>query len=115
MNLVLSSTMQKNHQPPLLTQISLCHYSLQYTVAYPHEYHFILDEPNRCREESPFLVLMIPVEPHNREARHIIRSTWGNVTTVQGKVVSHYFILGQSREENGAQTIEEQVSGFSPL
>lgn len=45
----------------------------------------------------------------------MIRSTWGNVTTVQGKVVSHYFILGQSREENGAETIEEQVSGFSPL
>ncbi|XP_005949645.1 beta-1,3-galactosyltransferase 2 isoform X1 [Haplochromis burtoni] len=81
----------------------------EYTVAYPHEYHFILDELNRCREESPFLVLMIPVAPHNREARHMIRSTWGNVTTVQGKVVSHYFILGQSREENGAETIEEQL------
>ncbi|XP_035765780.1 beta-1,3-galactosyltransferase 1-like isoform X1 [Neolamprologus brichardi] len=81
----------------------------EYTVAYPHEYHFILDELNRCREESPFLVLMIPVAPHNREARHMIRSTWGNVTTVQGKVVSHYFILGQSREENGAETIEEHL------
>lgn len=113
MNLVLSSTMHKN--PLLCLHRSQSHYSLQYTVAYPHEYHFILDELNRCREESPFLVLMIPVAPHNREARHMIRSTWGNVTMVQGKVVSHYFILGQSREENGAETIEEQVSGFSPL
>ncbi|KAM7389009.1 hypothetical protein PAMP_023009 [Pampus punctatissimus] len=78
----------------------------EYFVAYPHQYHFILDEPNRCKQESPFLVLMIPVAPHNRKARDVIRSTWGKETTVLGRVISHYFLLGRSKVEDGS---EEQV------
>uniref|UniRef100_A0A3Q0SVK3 Hexosyltransferase n=1 Tax=Amphilophus citrinellus TaxID=61819 RepID=A0A3Q0SVK3_AMPCI len=89
------------------------HYSLQCTVTYPHKYHFILDEPNRCRQESPFLVLMIPTEPYNREARDIIRKTWGKETKVLDKVVSHYFVLGLSKQGNGAEHIEEQLLGES--
>uniref|UniRef100_A0A3Q1F6J3 Hexosyltransferase n=1 Tax=Acanthochromis polyacanthus TaxID=80966 RepID=A0A3Q1F6J3_9TELE len=58
---------------------------LQYFVAYPHQYEFIVDEPIRCLKESPFLVLMVPVTPHNREARDIIRNTWGKETTVLGQ------------------------------
>lgn len=80
-----------------------------YFVAYPHQYNFILDEPNRCRDESPFLVLMIPVAPHNREARDIIRNTWSKEITVLGQVVSHYFLLGLSKEEDGAGQLKEQV------
>uniref|UniRef100_A0A3Q3QRK7 Hexosyltransferase n=1 Tax=Monopterus albus TaxID=43700 RepID=A0A3Q3QRK7_MONAL len=81
----------------------------QFFVAYPHHYSFILDEPNRCRQESPFLVLMIPVAPHEREARDRIRNTWGNQTTVLGQVVSHYFLLGLSREDDGKEKLQEQV------
>lgn len=76
-----------------------------YFVAYPHQYHFILDEPSRCRQESPFLVLMVPVAPHNREARDVIRNTWGKETTVLGRLVSYYFLLGLSKEP-----LNEQVS-----
>ncbi|KAF3693569.1 Beta-1,3-galactosyltransferase 2 [Channa argus] len=79
----------------------------QYFVAYPHEYRFIIDEPNRCRQERPFLILMVPVAPQNIEAREVIRNTWGKDTTVMGKVVSHYFLLGLSAE--GQKTEEEQV------
>ncbi|XP_031136062.1 beta-1,3-galactosyltransferase 1-like isoform X1 [Sander lucioperca] len=80
-----------------------------YFVAYPRRYGFVLDEPHRCQQESPFLVLMIPVAPHNREARDIIRNTWGKETTVLGRVVSHYFLLGLSKEQDGTETIKEQV------
>ncbi|XP_056239657.1 beta-1,3-galactosyltransferase 2-like isoform X1 [Seriola aureovittata] len=78
-----------------------------YFVAYPHQYTFRLDEPIRCQQESPFLVLMIPVAIHNREARDIIRNTWGKETTVLGKVVSHFFLLGVSRE--GDKLLDEEV------
>ncbi|XP_010766808.1 beta-1,3-galactosyltransferase 1-like [Notothenia coriiceps] len=81
-----------------------------YFVPYPHRYRFILDEPHRCLQESPFLVLVIPVAPHNREARDTIRNTWGRETTVLGQVVSHYFLLGLSKEEYGTATPKEQVS-----
>ncbi|KAK2849522.1 hypothetical protein Q5P01_009356 [Channa striata] len=78
-----------------------------YFVAYPHPYTFVVDEPDRCQQESPFVVLMVPVAPHDTAARDVIRSTWGKETTVMGRVVSHYFLLGLSRE--GQNTTEEQV------
>ncbi|XP_070693113.1 beta-1,3-galactosyltransferase 2-like isoform X2 [Pempheris klunzingeri] len=81
--------------------------SPDYFVAYPHQYHFILDEPKRCREESPFLVVMIPVAPDNREARDAIRNTWGKETKVLGQVVSHYFLLGRSKEPLKEQVLQE--------
>lgn len=72
----------------------------EYFVTYPHKYRFILDEPDRCRQESPYLVLMIPVAPHNKAARDAIRKTWGKETTVLGQVVSHYFLLGRTKEDS---------------
>ncbi|XP_053179503.1 beta-1,3-galactosyltransferase 2-like [Scomber japonicus] len=77
-----------------------------YFVAYPHQYHLILDEPDRCRQERPFLVLMIPVAPHNKKARDAIRNTWGKETKVLDQLISRYFLLGQS---TGADGSEEQV------
>uniref|UniRef100_UPI003AB07944 beta-1,3-galactosyltransferase 1-like n=1 Tax=Centroberyx gerrardi TaxID=166262 RepID=UPI003AB07944 len=81
----------------------------QYFVAYPHQYHFILDEPDQCQQRRPFLVLMIPVAPQNRAARDAIRKTWARETTVLGRVVSHYFFLGLAKEGDGAETLQEQV------
>ncbi|XP_044062122.1 beta-1,3-galactosyltransferase 2-like, partial [Siniperca chuatsi] len=97
--------------PPLLAQVSPADTSAsKYLVAYPHQYRFILDEPNRCWQESPFLVLMIPVAPHNREARDIIHNTWVKETTVLDRVVSHYFLLGLSKEKDGTEPLVEQES-----
>ncbi|XP_038151860.1 beta-1,3-galactosyltransferase 1-like isoform X2 [Cyprinodon tularosa] len=81
----------------------------QFFVEYPHPYRFILDEPDRCGQESPFLVVIIPVAPHNREARDIIRSTWGGQTQVLGQLVTYYFILGKSRADNNTEQPDEQI------
>ncbi|XP_029973624.1 beta-1,3-galactosyltransferase 2-like [Salarias fasciatus] len=81
----------------------------RYFVEYPHQYRFILDEPDRCLQESPFLVLVIPVDPHNREARDAIRNTWGKETSVLNRVVSHYFLLGLSAGRDGTEPVEDAV------
>nr|XP_057933732.1 beta-1,3-galactosyltransferase 1-like isoform X2 [Doryrhamphus excisus] len=65
-----------------------------YIVAYPHEYHFIINEPKKCEDQKSFLVLMVPVAPHNRRQRDIIRRTWGGSGVVLGKVVTVLFLLG---------------------
>ncbi|XP_072252323.1 beta-1,3-galactosyltransferase 1-like [Leuresthes tenuis] len=83
--------------------------TLEYFVEYPHKYDFILDEPKRCQQERPFLVLMVPVTPHNREARDIIRRTWGTQTTVLGQTVRHFFLLGLSNEGDGTKHPEPEV------
>lgn len=101
-------TKRKHH---LFAQISSDPPSI-YHVAYRHPYRWVVDEPHRCWKESPFLVLMIPVAPHNREARDTLRNTWVKETKVLGRVISHFFLLGMSTETNGTEIIQEQVSWF---
>ncbi|XP_054890713.1 beta-1,3-galactosyltransferase 2-like isoform X2 [Poeciliopsis prolifica] len=81
----------------------------QFYVEYPYQYHFIVDEPNRCQQESPFLVVIIQVAPQSKEARDIIRRTWGRENRVLGQLVSYYFLLGKSRLGNDAEPPAEQI------
>ncbi|XP_077600197.1 beta-1,3-galactosyltransferase 1-like [Stigmatopora nigra] len=70
-----------------------------YFVAYPAEYHFIINEPQKCKDDQPFLVLMVPVAPSNRRHRDIIRKTWGGQREVLGKCITVFFLLGQHTGE----------------
>lgn len=75
-----------------------------YHLAYARNYHFIMDNTEVCNNKTPFLVLMIPVAPHNVEARNAIRQTWGNKSVVQGEEVLTLFMLGLSSRDNHEQT-----------
>lgn len=79
-----------------------------YHVPYPCTYHYILDESETCQKDKPFLVLIVPVAPNNREARDAIRTTWGSEKMVMDKVVSLFFILGQPRHE-GREECQQKV------
>lgn len=75
-----------------------------YHQAYPHNYHFIMDNREVCKTKNPFLVLMVPVAPNDLAARDAIRQTWGNSSLVQGKVVLTLFMLGlPSSADHGQQ------------
>ncbi|XP_052394700.1 beta-1,3-galactosyltransferase 2-like isoform X3 [Carassius gibelio] len=77
-------------------------------VAHPSNYHFILDEPDKCSQWDPFLVFMVPVAPHQVEARNAIRSTWGNESSVQGKAVLTLFLVGLTGGPEAQQKLEEE-------
>ncbi|XP_034018086.1 beta-1,3-galactosyltransferase 2-like isoform X2 [Thalassophryne amazonica] len=79
-----------------------------YFVEYPYEYHFIIDEPEKCKQKKPFLVLVVPVAPHNKKSRDIIRSTWGGESLVLGKTVTLFFLLGL-HSGRGAEEIQQQL------
>ncbi|XP_073319978.1 beta-1,3-galactosyltransferase 2 [Pagrus major] len=79
-----------------------------YLVEYPYEYHFLINEPTTCEQQKPFLVLMVPVAPHNRAHRDVIRSTWGGESLVLDKVVKLFFLLGLQTGE-GAEQLQEQL------
>ncbi|KAM3876850.1 beta-1,3-galactosyltransferase 2-like [Diretmus argenteus] len=79
-----------------------------YLVEYPYHYKFIMNEPEKCKQQKPFLVLVVPVAPHNREHRNTIRSTWGGERLVLGKVVNLFFLLGLHIGE-GAEQIQQQL------
>ncbi|XDV22196.1 hypothetical protein PO909_027145 [Leuciscus waleckii] len=73
--------------------------SLHYHIAHPLNYHFILDEPDKCSQWDPFLVLMVPVAPHQVEARNAIRT-----------VMTLFLVglTGGSDSEKAQQQLEEE-------
>ncbi|XP_072242994.1 beta-1,3-galactosyltransferase 1 [Leuresthes tenuis] len=40
-------------------------------------YQYLFNQPDVCRDRSPFLVFMVPVAPHEAAAREAVRRTWG--------------------------------------
>lgn len=79
----------------------------EYHLAYPRNYRFIMDT-DACKSRTLFLVLMVPVAPHNLEAREAIRQTWGRRSQVQGEEVQTLFMLGIT-EGDGAEQIQETI------
>nr|XP_006631703.2 PREDICTED: beta-1,3-galactosyltransferase 2-like [Lepisosteus oculatus] len=65
-----------------------------YNIAYPAVYRYILNEPDKCREMSPFLILMIPVAPADHAARDAIRKTWGREGLIPGVIIWRIFYVG---------------------
>ncbi|XP_059399145.1 beta-1,3-galactosyltransferase 1-like [Carassius carassius] len=83
-----------------------------YHVAYPRKYKFIIDQPEICERQKPFVVIMVPVPPGDVEARSGIRRTWGREKVVADKVVVVLFIMG-SRSGNDEETLQEQLRNES--
>ncbi len=83
------------------------HISVHHHVAHPSNYHFTLDEPDKCKQDL-FLILMVPVAPHQLEARNAIRNTWGNESSVQGKAALTLFLVGLTGGAEAQQQLEEE-------
>ncbi|XP_059360271.1 beta-1,3-galactosyltransferase 2-like [Carassius carassius] len=79
-----------------------------YYVAYPYKYNLVLNEPEKCQKENPFIVLIVPVNPSNKAARDAIRSTWGSQKLVGNKTVSTLFMLGLPTSEE-RETIQKDL------
>ncbi|XP_026091239.1 beta-1,3-galactosyltransferase 2-like [Carassius auratus] len=79
-------------------------------VAHPQNYRFILDQPKKCEEQKPFVVVIVPVAPQNIKARNAIRTTWGSEELVRDKLVLVFFLLGS---ESPNETLQEQLQSES--
>ncbi|XP_053717261.1 beta-1,3-galactosyltransferase 2 [Synchiropus splendidus] len=73
-------------------------------------YRYILNEPFKCRDTTPFLILLIAAEPGQSEARDAIRQTWGNESVAGGLTFIHLFLLGtgQGPDASVQSTVEEE-------
>ncbi|XP_062454318.1 beta-1,3-galactosyltransferase 2-like [Rhea pennata] len=61
---------------------------------YPYPYRFLLNEPHKCREQAPFLVLLVVSEPQDTAGRHAVRRTWGNESAAGGVPALRLFLTG---------------------
>lgn len=78
-----------------------------YYVSYPGNYSFVMDDTPTCKNTTPFLLLVVPVAPGNREARDTIRKTWGGEKQVLGRPVETLFLLGLPGGADAALQQEE--------
>ncbi|XP_023188038.1 beta-1,3-galactosyltransferase 1-like isoform X3 [Xiphophorus maculatus] len=74
-----------------------------YLVEYPYEYHFTINEELKCRQEKPFVVLIVQVAPRNRAHRDIIRNSWGSEKLANNQVVALFFLLGMQTGDDAEQ------------
>ncbi|XP_072367582.1 beta-1,3-galactosyltransferase 2-like [Scyliorhinus torazame] len=70
-----------------------------------HQYKYIINEPNKCEGQNPFLIMLIAAEPDQIEARHAIRQTWGNESIAPGLHMVHLFLLGFRKASGNFQQI----------
>ncbi|XP_053149123.1 beta-1,3-galactosyltransferase 2-like [Hemicordylus capensis] len=63
-------------------------------VVYSSNYKFLLNEPNKCQQRTPFLVLLVISEPSDVAKRKVIRQTWGNENLVPGVSILRLFLTG---------------------
>ncbi|XP_068097869.1 beta-1,3-galactosyltransferase 2-like [Hyperolius riggenbachi] len=68
-------------------------------------YDYIINEPDKCQGDGPFLVLLIAGERWQKEARQAIRQTWGKEDFIPGVKILRLFILGKDdkRSEDAQQ------------
>ncbi|XP_075131855.1 beta-1,3-galactosyltransferase 1-like [Leptodactylus fuscus] len=83
---------------------------------YPYPYKFLINQPDKCKNRKPFLVIMVLVQSHDVETRHTIRETWGNESIYDVDVV-RIFLVGLPRvASNKTQwLLEEESEAFGDI
>ncbi|XP_051765040.1 beta-1,3-galactosyltransferase 1 [Ctenopharyngodon idella] len=83
-----------------------------YHVAYPRKYKFIIDQPEICEQQKPYLVVIVPVPPWDVDARNGIRKTWGEQKVFGDKMVLVLFLLGL-HSGNDEEMLQERLRNES--
>ncbi|XP_053325183.1 beta-1,3-galactosyltransferase 2-like [Spea bombifrons] len=70
---------------------------------------YIINEPYKCKDRKPFLILLITTVASGIEHREAIRSTWGNesIGDEKGLTIIRLFLLGVDNNENSSATAKE--------
>ncbi|NXC03390.1 B3GT2 galactosyltransferase, partial [Orthonyx spaldingii] len=55
---------------------------------------FIINEEEKCKDKTPFLVLLISTTATELQHRNAIRKSWGNETAIPGVDIVRLFMLG---------------------
>uniref|UniRef100_A0A8C9ASH0 Hexosyltransferase n=1 Tax=Prolemur simus TaxID=1328070 RepID=A0A8C9ASH0_PROSS len=73
------------------------------------EYGNFLQLPDMdCRQNAPFLVLLVTSSHKQLDARTAIRQTWGRERMVNGKPVKALFLLGTTASEADTRAVAEE-------
>ncbi|XP_068129591.1 beta-1,3-galactosyltransferase 2-like [Hyperolius riggenbachi] len=83
---------------------------------YPYPYEFLINQPDKCKDRTPFLVILISGRLNELEARNAIRATWGNESNYDVDVL-RLFSLGflGSVSDRTQLMLEEESKAFGDI
>ncbi|KAM4040081.1 beta-1,3-galactosyltransferase 2-like isoform 2-T2 [Anomaloglossus baeobatrachus] len=85
-------------------------------LRYPFPYKFLINEPDKCKNRKPFLVIMVLVRCQDLETRRTIRETWGNESIYDVEVVKVFLVgLPQIAPEKTRHVLEEESATFGDI
>ncbi|XP_073507046.1 beta-1,3-galactosyltransferase 2-like [Phyllobates terribilis] len=106
-----SATLQDRNKPDNNVTYPASKHSL--APPYPFPYKFLINQLDKCKNQKPFLVLMVLVECQDLESRNTIRETWGNESIYDVKVV-RIFLVGLPQIASQDQT-QDFLEGESEI
>nr|XP_049583773.1 beta-1,3-galactosyltransferase 1 isoform X3 [Syngnathus scovelli] len=80
-----------------------------------HAYDFVINEPNKCKDAAPFLVILISNSHKELNARQAIRETWGDESAFTDLRILIIFLLGRNTEPVLNQMVEQESQIFHDI
>ncbi|XP_065732867.1 beta-1,3-galactosyltransferase 5 [Phocoena phocoena] len=68
-----------------------------------------------CRQDPPFLVLLVTSSHEQMFARSVIRSTWGREKIVRGKRIKTFFLLGTSPRKDMSRAVSQESQQYHDI
>ncbi|KAL8183417.1 UNVERIFIED_CONTAM: Beta-1,3-galactosyltransferase 1 [Gekko kuhli] len=81
----------------------------------PHSFDFLINEPQKCENNAPFLVILISTTHKEFDARQAIRETWGDENNFKGIKISTLFLLGKNTDSVLNQMVEQESQIFHDI
>ncbi|XP_068129592.1 beta-1,3-galactosyltransferase 2-like [Hyperolius riggenbachi] len=83
---------------------------------YPYPYMYLINQPDKCKDRAPFLIMLVIGKVHDLETRHTIRATWGNESNYDVDVL-RIFLLGFSDfvSDRTQMMLEEESEAFKDI
>ncbi|XP_078661224.1 beta-1,3-galactosyltransferase 1-like [Branchiostoma floridae x Branchiostoma belcheri] len=84
----------------------------KFPVLNPHPFTFTLNNPDKCKDQDVFLLIIVTSSPEGREQRQAIRQTWGDETNIPGVVIRTVFAVGVSDDVGIQQALKDESETF---
>ncbi|KAM5180910.1 beta-1,3-galactosyltransferase 5-like [Mantella aurantiaca] len=97
----------------------LCYYCFQTEEKYysfKTDYkmnHFVTVPESNCKQDPPFLVLLVTTVQDQKEERMAIRKTWGKEQRIHGKRVVTFFLFGTNPDN--PDNLSEEVNTYKDI
>ncbi|XP_053325741.1 beta-1,3-galactosyltransferase 2-like [Spea bombifrons] len=82
-----------------------------------HHYGYIINEPTKCQEHSPFLILLVAAIPWQLDSRQSVRQTWGQENIIPGVRILRLFLLGRNaiQKRDNEQAIVDESQQYHDI